>query len=499
MLLTLSNNGFDLRCRFEDREVPRKAGFRWSDERRVYYTKNPFVAIRFGKYADQAAADWFRQHFILKRPSPDINDSPSKTGDTLRSYQKDMVRFSLERNRSYQWADMGTGKGVVAPCVVRSSGLPAVYVCPPFLVENTKAEFERWAPESKVLIVPDSQIHKYPLGVEKSFGKYFLIIDEAHRFNNEDSRRSRALFGDNKKPGDPLKEFYGLYPHASRVMFMSGTAMTNRPRELYNVLNKAAPSCIRFMSFFDYGRKYCAGHIDYMGHWNFDGASNVDELRSRLYGSFMLRTRKSDVLSELPEISEELFFISHDFPPEVAELETKILREHAETDLMGPEIQDPHVATYRRLLGEYKVDPANEFIRGILEANPDERIFVVGVHRDALSNLRDALSEFEPPLLNGDMAPEDRHRAVTEFQAGRGRVILGNIEAAGVGITLTSATMVLFFEYSWVPGINNQARDRVHRFGLDHKVRCIYLSYRNSIDARVLSMVLQKQKTLGKF
>ncbi len=73
-------------------------------------------------------------------------------------------------------------------------------------------------------------------------------------------------------------------------------------------------------------------------------------------------------------------------------------------------------------------------------------------------------------------------------------MLIGNYLAMGIGFTLTKATRGLFVEFSWVPGENEQAGDRMHRIGQTGSVHIQYMVYKNSIDKKVIEALLRKRK-----
>jgi SWI/SNF-related matrix-associated actin-dependent regulator 1 of chromatin subfamily A len=416
-------------------------------------------------------------------------------------FQENAAFFALARNRAYLGLDPGLGKTIVAALIINALKTPTVVVCPPFLARNIEAEFQKWCagvldpsgiarfPCEKipyVMIVPDSIIGRDTTQaairemVERAHAPATLIVDEAHRFKTENAVRTEALFD-------------GVAPLFDRVYFLSGTPMPNRPMELYPVLSRFAPTAIGYMNKFDYGRYYCAGYQDQWG-WNFSGASNLKELATNVHGTFMLRVKKDEVSKELPPKTEELVFVDDKLPAAAARLDREMLKMFSPEDLMGYLAPNGHIATYRKELGIAKAPEAVSFIRGLLE-DTDESVLVFAIHKAVVKALHDGLEKYKPLVITGETPMDIRHAHVQTFQCDPGRrLFIGNIQAAGTGLTLTKATRVVFAEFSWVPAENEQASDRAHRIGQRDHVFVQYLVYKNSVDRAVLETILTKRK-----
>lgn len=414
---------------------------------------------------------------------------------TPMPHQLEALAFALanlNQNKSvYLALDAGLGKTIVAAMIANFfKGFTIFYVCPPFLTTNTSEEFSKWCFKKKLFLLPDSMIAKpktlqiFSYVVRKLSGKCILIIDEAHRFKNEKTKRSRALF-------------QNIVPHFNgRVVYMSGTPLPNsRPKELWAVLKTSAPG-IFGKNFFAYGLKYCGGFKDAFG-WNFDGFTNRKEFTARIRKSFMLRMRK-DVLN-LPPKTEGLLTVGEGIPPIISNVEKKILAQYSPEDLIEGEITRIsgkaalHLATYLRLLGEYKLKYVLPFIESVLEETK-ENILIFAVHKATIAKLEAALSKYEPLVVTGDVPKKRRHEMVKEFQTNpKRRIWLANIQASGVGFTLTKATRVLFVEFSWVDGDNTQAADRAHRIGQGQSVLVQYVVLKDSFDRTRMERLLRKR------
>jgi SWI/SNF-related matrix-associated actin-dependent regulator 1 of chromatin subfamily A len=492
----------------------RDAGFVRDKEAKTWYTRDSRVVGRLREFCDKAAEKALSRRFITVTPwTARLSHPPERKP---RPFQIPAALFALERNRSYIGAEPGLGKTIIAALTAGAYGGRALYICPPFMVLTAFDEFSKWtshipgyevvigsrtAPDMRkgVWIVPDSLIHRKE--ILKEIEKYafrspkkILFYDEIHRCKSKGAKRSKALY----------QSILPIYIH--KAVFMSGTPMPNRPIELYPLLSRAAGETINFASEIQFGKKYCDAFYDGYG-WNLKGANlpALKKLGRRLRRKFMLRLYKKDVMKELPPKIEELLIIGDKLPAQITKIEKQILRHHSPEDLVGAKfgvIGDPNdpdevpLATYRRMLGDYKVKEAVKAIRGILEDTTDS-ILIFAIHKGTIKKLSKALDDFSPLVVTGQTPMPERHQAVKTFQTGKNRrVFIGNIQAAGTGFTLTKARQVLFVEFSWTPGDNDQASDRPHRIGQTGTVYVRYLVYANSLDRKVLEVNLRKREAI---
>lgn len=511
-------NTFVAHGAYEDRKVLKDAGFDWEPGLKAWTTKNAEVAGRLRKYADSDAKTKIDRSLISVEPWTTCEQYWPEGLDP-RAFQTLAARFVLERNYSYVAADPGLGKTIIMALVINAMNqklkrdrVPVVVVNQPGLCLNTKAELEKWVlkypviqiypgdetydneVDIDVLIAPDSLIAD-ELGAHfllrdrieymTRFGDAVLFIDEAQRFNNLESKRTKALFK--------------LAARFEKVVFMSGTPLRNRPHDLYAILSHFAPETIGFKNEHQYGFRYCAGYFDSFHKPNYKGASNVEELFSKVKEKFMYRIRKQDVLQSLPSKTEEIVFLSDgEMPAEIANYERARLDDIHEGDLTRDKItSSPYLSTYRRLLGEHKVEPALEFIQEIL-AMGDEYILIFAEHIATVDALSEGLKKFKPIVVTGKTTAVCKQARVKEFQAGKSRIFIGNTQACGTGFTLTKATRVIHVEPSWVPADSDQASDRAHRIGQTQAVFVQYLCFRNSLDHSVIESAMKKREVLNK-
>ncbi len=366
------------------------------------------------------------------------------------------------------------------------------FVSPPSLVPNVQAEFEKWhSSTGKIEIIPDSQLaipvfmkwRLTPLDIYPRHRR-ILIVDEAHRFKTENSQRSKALF-------ELAKGF-------DRVVFLSGTPMPNgRPIELWPILKRFAPELFG-VNLWHFAKTYCGAYEDKWG-WHFDGSTNKKEFKRRLFKSFMLRMKQADVL-DLPPLREGLLTVGEKMPAVVSNVERKVLKHFAESDLMQGKLAGMHgegqlhLMTYLRLLGEYKVKFVLPYLEQILQ---DERqpLILFAHHKSTVSALYHGLLKFKPTVVTGQTPTHTRKALVDKFQNDPSALVfIGNIEACGTGFTITKANRVILVEHSWRDGDNLQAIKRAHRIGQNNSVLAQYVVLKDSFDRKRMESLLTKRQ-----
>jgi SWI/SNF-related matrix-associated actin-dependent regulator 1 of chromatin subfamily A len=515
MQISYDNGKYICSCSFEERMLAKAKGFFWDEKLKHWYTEDVRVAARLREFCDESVKPKLIPLFL--KITPWTGGLPHPQNLTLKEYQKTAAGFSLSRNHSYLGLDPGLGKGVIAAVLHNALGGHLVFICPTFLMRNVEYEFLKWSSlqkvfisrlstpppkeaKSSVWIIPDSMVIKPQTQkrlkefVERTNADYgkkpFLIVDEAHRYKNMDSQRTHALF-------------MAIKPLFNRTVLMSGTPMPSRPIELFPVLTRCAPETIDFMTLNEFSNRYCGGADPNKYGQRDRGATNVKELSERI-AKYMLRIRKDEVLTELPPKTEEMVFISDDLPTEIAELDRLLLRKIDPKNLVGLDdegqagLKQLPLSTYRREIGKRKALLAAPYIRNLLTDSEQVAIIVFAIHKEVVRYLAKELEDFLPIVVNGDTPVDTRQDLVKTFQTDKTRrLVIGNIQALGVGFTMTKATRVIFTEFSWVPGENDQASDRAHRIGQRDNVFCQYLVYRNSLDRMVLETIFKKKEALA--
>lgn len=435
-------------------------------------------------------------------------DVPMPAGRVLFPYQIAGVEFALESKHTFFADPPGLGKTAQSIAFMNKVGLDsALIICPASLVHNWKREILKWhvAPKrveifhpkrfsgtrSGFLIFPYSQLSNlfWASRVMKLGPWPLTIFDESHFLKNPKAHRTKHALARN-----------GIFGASERVHALSGTPIVNRPIELYPLVKTIAPEAIKNMDYVQFGCRYCAGFLQEIRgrkHWNFTGASNLNELALRLRSSVMVRRNKEDVLKDLPDKIQAVVYLDTNKQAQGANSRVSPLLYDPKQFDVSLKHDFTELAEARRELGVLKSPQAVEYIKTQLEAG-HEKIVVFAHHKEVVSVLKKELAQYNPVTLTGETQSLDRQRAVDLFQENKEvRVFIGSITASGVGITLTASSYVIFVEPSWVPGENEQAMDRCHRIGQKKSVLVDFLVFEGTLDEYMLRIVSEKSKVIN--
>ncbi len=517
MQLTWENQKFVWRGTYESRHLPKRAGFRWDPVERYWWTRDATCAGALTEYADELALeqlDKARERLAASRATDtDVElEIECPPGRSPYPFQRAGIAWLINTPRAILGDEMGLGKTVQVILAARTLGLQRnVVVCPASLRLNWQREIERWWPGSEVAVAEGSKLDVPREGwvvvnydvlarhndVLRNWQPAVLVLDEAHYVKNRKAQRSRAAAA--------------LAKGIDRVWALTGTPVPNRPIELYNLLRILESDIARSWTY--YVERYCAGYHDEWG-WEVGGASNLEELQTRLRSTVMIRRRKAEVLTELPPKIRQVVPLPENGATDAVRREIQAceryreaLREartkraqsrsndeeyRAQLAALDEDVKRAfsELSTARRELGVAKVPAVVEAVRAGAE---DHKVVVWAHHTEVIDALMDALNDLGAVELSGRTSLSDRQAAVDRFQNDpECRVFVGSITAAGVGITLTASSHVVFAELDWVPGNLVQAEDRCHRITQTEAVLVQYLVYDGTLDARIAHTLVYK-------
>jgi SWI/SNF-related matrix-associated actin-dependent regulator 1 of chromatin subfamily A len=548
MKLTVKGSVFVAESSYEERLAPKQAGFFWHGGNcrpgckacseglgKVWFTPFKEKAVRLVEWADdaaKAALDHTAQA-LAQSAAADVSDfdPPCPEGLAYLPYQKAGIRYALDRQGVLIGDEMGLGKTIQALGIVNTdtSIKTVLVVCPASLRMNWVREAQKWLCRQFTYCIADT--HSVPEGatfVVVNFDKLaklapvlmarswdLLVVDECHKAKNPKAQRSQAILGvPPRKRGDQRKP--GLVDVARRKAFLTGTPILNKPVELHGLVAALEPT---FANFFSFAKRYCNAQQILAGRrmvWDFSGSSHLDELQTRLRATCMVRRLKADVLKELPAKRRQVITLAQNGAAgavateqtawakradRIQQLQDEADLAHAAGDRAAYEaaiaaMQREHldfteISKARHALALAKIPAVLEHLDTLLEEL--DKVVVFAHHQDVVAAIADHFPG-ECVTLTGDTKMDQRQGNVDRFQMDPScRVFIGNIQAAGVGFTLTAASTVVFAELDWVPANVSQAEDRCHRIGQTATVLVQHLVVDGSLDANMAQTIVGKQ------
>jgi SWI/SNF-related matrix-associated actin-dependent regulator 1 of chromatin subfamily A len=398
--------------------------------------------------------------------------------------------------------DMGLGKTTSTIIAALETGSKKVLiVCPASLKINWQREIENYS-DRPVFIAEGKKFsseHDFVIvnyDILKNFhdsdpkkkdeslllqSKFDLVIlDEAHMISNVQAQRTKIINSFAKK--------------VDRVWLLTGTPMTSRPMNYYNLLNLIESPVAQ--NWKAYAIRYCQGFQFTAGKrkvWNVMGASNLEELRDRT-SKQILRRLKEDVL---------------DLPDKIITPVYLRLKSKEYEDLMGeyydwydknPDesssltVQFSKLMKVRKVIANEKTKQTIDFAENILEQG--KKVIIFTNFTDTLQTIYQHFGK-QAVYLDGSCSNSMRQQAVDSFQNDdKIRVFVGNLKAAGVGLTLTAAEVVIMNDLSFVPAEHAQAEDRAYRYGQKSNVLVYYPLFENTIEGAIYDILNRKKQII---
>ena len=316
-----------------------------------------------------------------------------------------------------------------------------------------------------------------------------IICDEGHKLKEGRTAQSKGM--------------HHLGDKAAYRLLLTGTVITNREIDVFSQYFFVEPEVFG-RSFFAFRNKYF-----YMGgygsHTPYFKKSMTNEFLERMH-SIAFRVRKDECL-DLPDVTEEIRMV--DLEPDAAKLYAQI-EEESYAEMQNSEVTAGNVLTrilrLSQITGGFlkdddgnvtqvsqsKLDALSDIIDSLMEE--DEKLVIMGRFVAELDAIEEMLKKKKIgyAVVRGGIA--DRSDQVSRFQNSPDcRVFVGQLQAAGMGITLTAASTMVFYSLDYSMANFDQAKSRTHRMGQKNRCLYIYLTARNTIDGKVLRALKEKQ------
>ena len=443
-------------------------------------------------------------------------------GGTLRPFQRAGVFYALEAERSFLADEMGLGKTIQALATLEASdAYPALVICPASVKLNWLRETRTWLPnrmatvfealplEHDITIINYEQLTKLVTKSDaprKELANKLkaVVLDESQYIKNHKAKRSaraKALGTD-----VPVR------------LCLTGTPVLNRPQELIGQL-EFLDRLDEFGGFWGFAKRFCNPKHNSYGY-DLSGSDNLEELNTRLRGTCYIRRTKAEVLTELPKKQRTIVPVTITNRAEYHRAQTKLiawLRENAAKDqeflasiahLPHEEIQTQireransvaerarraeelvRIGKLKQLAAIGKLTAVEQWVETFLESG--EKLVLFAHHKEIVGQLAE---RFSANAITGSTPPERRQELVDSFQNDTdAKLIVCNIKAGGLGITLTAASNVCFVELDWTPAAHDQAEDRCHRITQKDSVNAWYLLADDTIDTEIYDIIEAKR------
>ena len=449
-------------------------------------------------------------------PAETVASNKYKAQTKLYPFQRESVERAKKLNggRCFLAHEQGLGKTLMAiTFTIETDSFPAVVVCPGTLKSVWAREFQRhYGKEVTVLNgrrppqapLPKDGDRVYVLNYDivcawkeklLELEPKVLILDECQKVKRHTTKWTKVCAE--------------LADASERFLALSGTPMTNNPADLYPTLSMIAKGHI--ISRWNYMCRYTRWYTDRYGNERVTGTKNEEELHRALRDYYMIRYKIDDVIKDLPPYVRQTTFIemTGEQRAEYLKMKADFLRWLAEhyPDRRIPRCDIALVlsrlSAMRMRVAEWKVPFIKETLDNFLDSN-EGKIIVFALHHKLLDPLTDCFKNSGKPnkpllvRLDGKTPQKKRAEAVDAFQNGPARVFLGQMNTAGLGLTLTAARHSLFAELDYLPTSHLQAESRTRRIGSEGSyIQYNYLVMKDTLDEAVAQRLFARQKAIN--
>jgi SWI/SNF-related matrix-associated actin-dependent regulator 1 of chromatin subfamily A len=416
-------------------------------------------------------------------------------------HQKEAIQKLVENKKFILADDMGLGKTTSTIIAALEAGSKKVLIiCPATLKINWKREIENYS-DKPVYIAEgknfstdaDFVIINYDIiknfhdtkkkGESQILDANFdlVVVDEAHYIKNATAQRTKLI-------NDLVKK-------VDRLWLLTGTPMTSRPIDYFNLLSLIeSPVAKNWMA---YAIRYCQGYQFNVGGrkiWNVMGASNLEELRDRTTG-LTLRRLKENVLDLPDKIITPVYLRLK------SKMYEEIMGEYYDWYDKNPEesksltVQFTKLTKIRQVIADEKIAQTIELAENIVEQG--KKVIIFCNFTNSLNKICEHFGK-TAVKLDGSMSKPERQHSVDGFQENdKIKVFVGNIKAAGVGLTLTAGEAVIMNDLSFLPSDHAQAEDRAYRYGQKNNVLVYYPIFENTIEGIIYDILNNKKQVIA--
>lgn len=312
-----------------------------------------------------------------------------------------------------------------------------------------------------------------------------VIIDECHKLSKKGSIKYDVIYD------------FLTRSKIENVYLLTGTPMTNRPINLYYVLLLIQHEITKDYDYFV--TRYCGGKKIFNRQLNREilltgGATNLEELSEKIKNSYIRRLKK-----DIPGmIGKELHEIYYDLTPEEREEYEQLWEEYenAQYDLGKTELNKELTEgiILRQFTSKAMVKRTIAFANDFIE--DDQKVFITC----CFDNEIDALKEYygdKAVVYRGGMTNKQKDKAESEFMNNKKvMVFIGNLLAAGVGLSLVVSNICIYNSFNYVPSDVIQVQDRINRLNSTKKAEVYFQLFNDTISENVYQTVIKKSMNI---
>ena len=468
------------------------------------------------------------------------NGSPIEENDKLWGHtQRSSVRFLLAGQRVILAHDMGIGKTVIACSALKYANVKRVIViCPDSVKWSWVDHLKEWTDfSSSDIAIVESSIKKHKLtqmneivvtgnkeerqqqlirqckkntivivinyDMVRTHGELLarynwdvVILDEAHRVKNRKAKQTKASVQ--------------VCNQSKYVWSITGTPVKNNPAEIWQLLNICDP--LRFSSYWNFVNYHFDTTITPYQTTQIIGLKNPNEFNSML-SNYMYRITKEEALPDLPpKIYQDIELQLNPQQYDVyKQMEEDFIIEITKQLEDGKTIQDILVAKKvvsqlirlrqiclnPAILGSVndsaKLDALNELIDDL-----NGQFILYSCFRSFIPYLEKMLQakKISYGVIQGGQSARERMDIQEALTAGKIQAVIGTIQSMGEGMNLQAASTAIFCDIDWVPAVNKQAEDRIHRAGVKTSPVIVRLYHPGTVDADIRRTCERKERAI---
>ena len=504
----------------------REHGFDFSlpastDQEAVLFTKEHYAAASFAQYATPDARA-ILQPLLTQIESSWRNESNANIScpadQELWPFQKANIEYALQRKCTLIGDQPGLGKTPTAICFANEiRAKRCLVICPAsiriqWVKKIREWTVQRWPYTIHPILVGRHGVHpnaewtvvSYDLARTDAIGKALargtydlLILDEAHYLKTSDSRRTRAVFG-----GGSDRIFDAFADRSQRILALTGTPLPNRPREAFTLAKGLCWDSIDWMTESSFQERFNPSMTkEVYNERTGETKTYVDErsgrhgeLQNRLRANFMTRHLKRQVMTQLKMPVYDIIQLEETTAVKQA-LKAESLLHIDPENLQGADFSAlGDIATVRRMMGVALAPQVADYIDMLIDGG-EEKLVVFAYHHEVLDILQHKWQKHGVIRVDGNTNATRKMKSVEEFQTNDGiQIFLGQILACGTGTDGLQyvSNHALIAEADWVPGVNEQAFDRLDRGGQSRVVQGDIFVAPNSFSEKILATALRK-------